>query len=55
MGYYPGSRTPRPPLDLEGTKQMSNMHAGWDKAFGPRWVATAWRMLASRFRRSSGA
>lgn len=45
MGYYPGSRTPRPPLDPEGAKQMSNLHAGWDKAFGPRWIGNALRRL----------
>lgn len=51
MGYYPGSRTPRPPLDPEGATQMSNMHAGWDKAFGPRWIGTALHRLALRRRR----
>jgi hypothetical protein len=55
MGYYPGSRTPRPPLDPEGAKQMSNIHAGWDKAFGPRWIGTALRRLALLFRRSPGS
>lgn len=51
MGYYPGSRTPRPPLDPEGTEQVSNIHAGWDKPFGPRWIGTALRRLAMRRRR----
>ena len=50
MGYYPGSRTPRPPLDPEGAEQLSNMHAGWDKPFGPRWIGTALRRLAMRRR-----
>jgi hypothetical protein len=49
MGFYPGNRTP---LDPEAGKQMSNMHAGWNKAFGPRWIGTALRRLALGFRRS---
>ena len=42
---YPGNRTPPDP---EARKQMSNLHAGWDKPFGPRWIGTALRRLALR-------
>ena len=37
---YPGNRTPPDP---EAGRQMSNMHAGWGKPFGPRWIGNALR------------
>ena len=42
---YPGDKTPRDP---EGAKQMSNLHAGWGRPFGPRWIGTALQRLEMR-------
>jgi hypothetical protein len=49
---YPGNRTPPDP---EAAKQMSDLHAGWGKPFGPRRIGTALRRLALHFRRSSSS
>ena len=38
--------------DPEGAKQMSGLHAGWGRPFGPRGIETALRRLGMRRRHS---
>lgn len=40
--------------DPEGAKQMSDLHAGWGKPFGPRWIGNALRRLR-RKRKGQGS